>query len=507
MLPRTALADKYAPQRGQLTGHAKIQVKLEKQLRNGMDWVKSMRTLAAEDPLHRPSSRPGTPAAAEGGAGAPSVAVSLSPRPGAGVALDTRVATPGASTPVRVPTAPPDGHDGYASLLETLTRVGVSDDVLSLLKVEGVTKLVALLARDAALGSRWGRHPHPSHAAARAELEDAVELIERLLEGMGEGLLSRIVGMRPKPIPSFTAYVGRLIDSIQNTNDERVQTKPNYSRTCFLNTEYVGVADFKLEDGDLDFLWRKGYASTLLWLEMRVEKRRAKKAAEKAAKAAKEGKEVKKKEEAPPPNGPPQVREADVGMQVALAATKWLNKTFKVVEKKKAAREGGRSALDLLSHPPPPMPPRCSVASSSGSLGGSAYSLCSEPSLSDMTSPSSEIASPSGAGAIPPKPTPTSARKDTPGALVGVDDDDGDAEDEDDEDDDDEEEEVSGETEKAGDDKAESELRAQIANVFADPQLSGADEKLQAIGLILAGVEPEADEGGGRLSVYQNAYI
>ena len=87
-----------------------------------------------------------------------------------------------------------------------------------------------------------------------------------------------------------------------------------------------------------------------------------------------------------------------------------------------------------------------------------------------------------------------------------MDDDDGDDE-EDDEDDDDEEEEVSGETEKASDDKAESELRAQIANVFADPQLSGADEKLQAIGLILAGVEPEADEGGGRLSVYQNAYI
>ncbi len=60
------------------------------------------------------------------------------------------------------------------------------------------------------------------------------------------------------------------------TNDERVQTKENYSRTCTLHTEYVDTMAFRLEEADHDFLWRKGYLTTKLWLEKRSEKNKEK---------------------------------------------------------------------------------------------------------------------------------------------------------------------------------------------------------------------------------------
>ena len=73
-----------------------------------------------------------------------------------------------------------------------------------------------------------------------------------------------------------------MLGAVKMANDERVQTKENMQRTCMLDTEYVGMTDFKLEDGDYEFLWRKGNASTALWLEKRQEKRR-KKAARRAS--------------------------------------------------------------------------------------------------------------------------------------------------------------------------------------------------------------------------------
>merc|ERR1719231_1958274 len=91
--------------------------------------------------------------------------------------------------------------------------------------------------------------------------------------------MKRLCGMTPKEIPSLGAFVGRMIEAIQMTNDERVQTKENYSRTCMLNTEYVGTMDFKLEEQDHYFLWRKGFLSTMLWLEKRTKKSKDKKKA------------------------------------------------------------------------------------------------------------------------------------------------------------------------------------------------------------------------------------
>ena len=79
----------------------------------------------------------------------------------------------------------------------------------------------------------------------------------------------------PTAISSLDQFFTRLIDSICMCTDERVQTKENMARTCFPASEYVGVIDFKLEHVDFDFLWRKGYASTVAWLETRAEKNKA----------------------------------------------------------------------------------------------------------------------------------------------------------------------------------------------------------------------------------------
>jgi len=119
---------------------------------------------------------------------------------------------------------------------------------------------------------------------------EACDALEALLEAEGEDIMKRLTGMAPKHVGSFGTFVGRMIEAIQMTNDERVQTKENYSRTCMLNTEYVGTMDFKLEESDHYFLWRKGYLTASMWLE-----KRTKKSKEKKKKVAKEiAKELKK---------------------------------------------------------------------------------------------------------------------------------------------------------------------------------------------------------------------
>jgi len=108
-------------------------------------------------------------------------------------------------------------------------------------------------------------------------LLEACDELEELLEMRAEEIMKRLCGMKPKDIGSVGAFIDRLIEAIQMTNDERVQTKENYSRTCVLNTEYVGTLDFKLDAGDQNFLWNKGYITTMLWLQKRSKKAKDKK--------------------------------------------------------------------------------------------------------------------------------------------------------------------------------------------------------------------------------------
>jgi predicted acylesterase/phospholipase RssA len=97
--------------------------------------------------------------------------------------------------------------------------------------------------------------------------------VEKIVERLGETSMAKLFGTDPVDCPSLEKFFLRLIESIQISNDERVQTKGNMKRTCVLDTEYVGVVDFKLEEEDFGFLWRKGYVTTRAWLDKRIDKR------------------------------------------------------------------------------------------------------------------------------------------------------------------------------------------------------------------------------------------
>ena len=98
--------------------------------------------------------------------------------------------------------------------------------------------------------------------------------IEKMCESLGEALMATLVGCNPIETETIEKFLMRTLDAMQETADERVQTKENMRRTCMLDTEYVGTLDFKIEEPDLDFLWRKGYATTVHWLEKRIDKKK-----------------------------------------------------------------------------------------------------------------------------------------------------------------------------------------------------------------------------------------
>ena len=77
------------------------------------------------------------------------------------------------------------------------------------------------------------------------------------MEVLGTDVMDKLMGQKRNASTDVVQFFGRIFDAVQLCNDERVQTKENMKRTCMLNTEYVGVVDFKLEDGDFEFLWRK----------------------------------------------------------------------------------------------------------------------------------------------------------------------------------------------------------------------------------------------------------
>ena len=273
-LPNTTLANKYAQFRYSQTASAQKHYKLDRDLRAAMTWIKEVRD----------------------GAKAELKKAGETPLP----ALD------------------------IAGLAQRLK--GSPDEILSSLMLEGTTDPAADMAE---MLRHHHYHHHTKHKAkkegqptrtdldsvlegdgwaskqiknlfARKDMPDAPKLVaiqnivrgaqgevptvlqacdelEELLEAKGEDVMKRLIGMSPKEIGSLGAFVSRMIEAIQMTNDERVQTKENYSRTCMLNTEYVGTMDFKLEDADYYFLWRKGYLSAMLWLEKRGKKAKEKK--------------------------------------------------------------------------------------------------------------------------------------------------------------------------------------------------------------------------------------
>ena len=302
-LPSTPTSKTYAAQRDEHTSKARERHKLDKELRASMDWLRKLREEVAQaskagkplEPLGARLARAPPPAemlsalgvetlddmidimrrhhgnvarersgSAASAAAAGVVSVSSSDASLAEVSSTRAGRTPTVAELLDVVERYPEAHD---EVHELYARTDLEDDA----KLQQI-QLVVLRYSPMSVSAK-------ADGATGSELPDlatACDEIEDLLEMMGESLMKRMGGMEPKEISSIAVFMNRLIEAIQMTNDERVQTKENYSRTCTLHTEYVGTMDFKLEEADNEFLWRKGYLSTKMWLEKRSEKNKEK---------------------------------------------------------------------------------------------------------------------------------------------------------------------------------------------------------------------------------------
>ena len=278
-LPETKLGDQYAERRFQLNKQADERLKQTKELRSAMTWIKEVRDeewarsyeeraeLAKLPLAERLTQRPPPPELLE--------MLGITEKH-----LEQDVEEHRFLAELLRHHHYYHGHGTKEDQVKMVTNRGDLDDVLkeggwprvmveSLYKSEFVSDKAKLSTIQSIVrGAISGKMP---------TLLEACDELEELLEANGEEIMKRLTGMQPKEVTSIGAFVARMIEAIQMTNDERVQTKENYSRTCMLNTEYVNTMDFKLDEGDHYFLWRKGYLSTIMWLDKRTAKSKEKK--------------------------------------------------------------------------------------------------------------------------------------------------------------------------------------------------------------------------------------
>jgi len=280
-LPDTPLASKYAPHRYELTEKSEANFKLDRDLRAFMNWITTLREAEKERAEHAPAGEAPPHSLA-------SLAEALNePPPQVLDVLDlVGSKTPGSDIAeilrhhhhhhhyMRSATA-----EEHAALQRTPTRAELDE----LLQTEGwasrqVKRLYDKQTVDDAvkLGAIQAIIKGAKSPVVPTLLQ-ACSHMEELLEVRGEEIVKSLTGMEPKEIGAIAPFLFRMIDAIQMTNDERVHTKENYSRTCMLNTEYVGTMDFKLDEADHYFLWRKGFLSCLEWLDSKSKKAKDKK--------------------------------------------------------------------------------------------------------------------------------------------------------------------------------------------------------------------------------------
>lgn len=287
MAPQTQNSVDYLANRSAATNEARARLKLDKELRASMDWLRKLRHEVADankakqelEPLDVRLNREPPPKEVLSALGVETLdgMYTLMRRHHSNAAQDRLEVSSATSTntsaPWRVPTVAEllDVLEGNVVAHRAIAALYARTDLDEADKLSEIQHVVLRHTRTPtgaglALGDKGGL----------PDLATACDEIEELLEMMGEGLMKRMGGMEPKEISSLGGFINRLIEAIQMTNDERVQTKENYSRTCTLHTEYVDTMSFRLEEADNEFLWRKGYLSTKMWLDKRSEKAKEK---------------------------------------------------------------------------------------------------------------------------------------------------------------------------------------------------------------------------------------
>ncbi len=246
-LPSTLIASKYAPNRDELTREAKARLKLDKELRASMDWLRKLRKEAADtaesatEPLDARLARSPPPddvlsalgvrnldemleklrehharevrdlreeaaAAVGGGVAGTSVTSTRQGRP-------FLPRTPTVGELLRVLQEHPEAHDQVESLYR---RTDLDND-------SKLHEIQHIVLRFTPVPSAQGEqdeaakdHTMLLDDSALPDLATACDEIEELLEMMAETLMKRMGGMEPKEISSLGSFINRLIEAIQS---------------------------------------------------------------------------------------------------------------------------------------------------------------------------------------------------------------------------------------------------------------------------------------------------
>ena len=232
-VPNTKLGDEYYERRFELNNQATERLKLTKELRSAMTWIKEVRdeewarsyeerAEMAKVPLaERLTQRPPPPELLE--------MLGITKKH-----LDQDVEEYRFLAELLRHHHYYHGHGTKEDQVKTVARKPDLDEVLAAggwprvmvenlynsTTLDGPAKLNTI--QSIVRGALSGKFP---------TLLDACDELEELLEANGEEIMKRLTGMQPKEVGSIGAFVARMIEAIQMTNDERVQTKENYSRT------------------------------------------------------------------------------------------------------------------------------------------------------------------------------------------------------------------------------------------------------------------------------------
>ena len=263
-LPSTTMANKYALHRDDQIKEAKARLKLDKELRASMDWVRKLRSEAASE-ASKGAAKALEPLYSRIEAALPppkEVLSALGVKDLEGLVkmlgehhARSRVHELSTSGQVRTPTVKEliqvlQRHPELKARIETIyRRTDLADDA----KLAEIQSLVVQQDVHAGCNSDALTTSHADPQAEWIPLPTACDEIEELLEMMGEDVMKRLCGMAPKEISTMPSFINRMIEAIQMTNDERVQTKENYSRTCMVRMScirYPSCAPDRLDTAD-----------------------------------------------------------------------------------------------------------------------------------------------------------------------------------------------------------------------------------------------------------------
>ena len=93
--------------------------------------------------------------------------------------------------------------------------------------------------------------------------------VARFLQVHGEDEMTRLVGVPRQEVGGFSGFMQTLVNTMNVHTDEAHAKNKHLDRSVILNCEYIGMLQFRMDQGDKAFLMEKGKATMSRWLEQK----------------------------------------------------------------------------------------------------------------------------------------------------------------------------------------------------------------------------------------------